>query len=121
MGIDEAGDSARAADWTPTQIGPLAGQRQVDSEIGIRMHFRLTRYLVKPRPGNQDAGRSNPSVLESLERGLVDGMIHAEVVRVNHQQACRGRVAQAPVERLTFPGLGNADLDKAKADRKVQE
>jgi formamidopyrimidine-DNA glycosylase len=48
-------------------------------------------------------------------------MIHAEVVRVNHQQARRGRIAQALLDRLTFAGLGNADLDKAKADRKEQE
>jgi hypothetical protein len=77
MGIDEAGDFARAADRTPAQIGPLTGQRQVDAEIGVRMLFRPARHLGKPRAGNKDTGGSNPALLEGLKSGPVDGMAHA--------------------------------------------
>ena len=56
MRIDEAWDSAHAADWTPAQVGPFASERQMDAEIGVRMLFRPARYLGKPRAGNQDAG-----------------------------------------------------------------
>src|SRR6267378_6010582 len=71
---------------SPAKTGPLTVESLVNSDIGVGVLTGPLRHLGEPRAGNQDAGRRNPSLLESLERGPVDGMVHAEVVRVNHQQ-----------------------------------
>src|SRR5208282_481832 len=93
--VEQAGYLVSWAYRSPAQSRPFAVEGQVNAEIGAGMLFRPARRFWEPRAGNQDAGRSNPSLFESLKGGPVDGMVHAEVVGVNHQQARRGGIAQA--------------------------
>ena len=62
---------------SPAKSGPFAVEGLVNSDIGVGVLLGPLNHLGKPRAGNQDAGRRNPSFFESLERGPVDGMVHA--------------------------------------------
>ncbi len=92
--VYEAGHIAGSADRTPANISPLAIQRLMNSQVGVGMVLRPVRHFRKPRAGHEDACGGNPAFLKRFKRCAIDGMVHAEVVRVNHEKARRRGIAE---------------------------
>src|SRR5437764_9692365 len=74
IGIKQAGDFAWSGNWPPTKAGPLAIERDVNAQIGLRMRFAPAGYLGEPWTGDHHAGGSDPAFFQSLQGGAVDGM-----------------------------------------------
>src|SRR5689334_14390808 len=50
------------ADGSPSKVCPLAVERKVDTKVRARMCFRPVCDFGEPGAGNQDAGRSYPTI-----------------------------------------------------------
>ena len=106
--IEQAAHPVPGAERSPAKAGPLAVERQVDSEVGIRVAARECGDFGEPRADHENARRCDPAVLERLERGAIDRVRHAEVVGVEDQEAGIGGMAEALLERrrLALRGAG---------------
>src|SRR4029077_1111566 len=69
--VQQAGYLVFRAHRPPAKSSPFAVEGLLNSDIRVGVLPRPLRHLGKPRAGNQDAGRSNPSLLDRLERGPV--------------------------------------------------
>jgi len=67
----------------------------MDAEVGAAMGLRRLRDFGKPRAGNEDAGGSDPVIVEGFFGARVDGVHHAEVVGVDDEEAGSGGITEA--------------------------
>src|SRR5437016_6973419 len=92
--IEQAGHLVFRTHRSPAEVCPLTVERQMDSQIGLRMGLSPACSLRKPGAGNQDARRGSPAVLQRGEDRSIHGMCHAEIIGVDDEQSCRSRVSK---------------------------
>jgi len=95
VGIEEAGVLGLRRNGRPAITGPIRVESEMDAEVGVGMGFRPLRDFGKPRAGNEDAGGSDPVIVEGFFGGGVDGVHHTEVVGVDDEEAGSGGIAEA--------------------------
>ena len=94
-GIEQAGNFVFGFDGTPAVGLPLGGEREVQTEIGVGMSFRVVRNFSEPGAGNHDAGGRGSAFVEGVEAGGVLGVSDGEIVGVDDEEFRVGRVAEA--------------------------
>ena len=82
-GIEQTRDCILGCDRAPAVSAPLAGESQVQAEIGVGMGFRIGGNFGEPWAGNHDAGGGDGVTVERVETGSVLGVGDGEIVGVN--------------------------------------
>ena len=94
-GIEKARDFVFGFDWTPAIGFPLAGEGQVQAEVGVGMGFGVVGNFGEPRAGNHDAGGGDRLLVERVEAGGVLGVSDGEIVGVDDEEFRVGGIAEA--------------------------
>ena len=95
IGVEEAGVWRLGRNGGPAVAGPIGVEGKMDAEVGVGMGLGPLRDFGEPRAGDEDAGGSDPVLIEGLEDGSVDGVHHAEIVGVNDEEARISGVTEA--------------------------
>src|ERR1700739_2294193 len=91
----------------------------MDAEAGVGMGFGPLRDFREPRAGNEDAGGSDPVIVEGFFGGGVHGVHHAEIVGMDDEEAGIGRIAEALRESDGVAGgLGRGLLREERGKKK---
>lgn len=92
IGIEETGAFGLSGHGGPAVTGPIGVEGKMDAEVGVGMGFGPLRDFREPRAGDEDAGGSDPMAFEGFFGGGVDAVHHAEIIRVDGEQAGIGRI-----------------------------
>ena len=87
-------------DRAPAIPLPLAGQGDVDADVGLRVPPAPGRHLGHPRAGHHDRAAGHDAIGLGLPERDVGGVAHAYVVGVDDHHACIGRHAQFTQDRV---------------------
>src|SRR5260370_33568255 len=79
-GIKEAGDFVFRFDWPPAIDFPLAGEGEVQAQVGVRVVFRVGSDFGEPGAGHHDAGGSNCVLVERSEEHTSELQSHLNLV-----------------------------------------
>src|SRR5207248_7233108 len=92
--IEKAGNFVFGAYWSPTQIRPLAVERLMNSQIGLRMRLGPASDLRQPRAWHQNACRRYPTVLQRFRYRAIHRVRHSKVIGMNNKQPSRRWISQ---------------------------
>jgi hypothetical protein len=118
VGVEQARIFRLRGDGGPTVTGPIGVQGEMDAEIGVGVGLGPLRDFREPRTGDENAGGSNPMVLESFFGSHVDRMHHAEVVGMDDEQARIDGIAEALSERIGSGGSGLLSEERNDGENK---
>jgi len=93
--VEQARNLVRRLDTAPSVRFPLAGEREVQTEICIRVSLCVGGDFGDPGTRHHDACRRDGAVLEPGKACDVDGMGGGEIVRVKNEQFRVGGMAEA--------------------------
>jgi len=85
-GIEEARNLVLGFHGPPPVCFPLAGQGQVQAQVGIGMCFRVGRDFGQPGARHDDARRSHRVLLQRVKAGGILGVRDGQIVGVNNQE-----------------------------------
>lgn len=119
IGIEETGAFGLSGHGGPAVTGPIGVEGKMDAEVGVGMGFGPLRDFREPRAGDEDAGGSDPMVFEGFFGGGVDAVHHAEIIRVDDEEAGIGRIPEALGEGDGVAGgLGRGLLREERSEEK---
>ena len=94
FGVEQSRHAVFRRHRPPAVELPLAGERQVEAEVCVRVGARVVGDFGEPGAGNHDAARSDQAGVESLLGRGVNRVGHAEVVGVDDEELRVRRVAE---------------------------
>ena len=93
--IDQAWYFIRGRDGAPAVVDSLARQREVQPKVGVRMGLGIVGHLREPGARHHQAcGIDRPS-FQCLDGRSIHGVGFAQVVGMDDDELCAGRVAEA--------------------------
>lgn len=99
-GVDKGWHFVARSDRSPAIVDALAGEREMETEIGGRVGLCVVSNFGKPRTRNHETGGVNAARFESMKGSGVDRVGHSEIVGVDDEKFCVVGVAEFFLESL---------------------
>ncbi|MBD0694303.1 hypothetical protein BG452_15685 [Streptomyces sp. CBMA123] len=105
-GVEQGGHLVAVGQRAPAQVWRLADQGEVDAERDLRVAAQEPERVRGGVTGRHQAAGRGDVLLDRLDDGEVDGLVQAEVVAGEEQEAGVGWVAEEPVGVRAVRGGG---------------